>query len=155
MAIDTPLIEIMATDLLTFGPDDDVASAIRELIERGYNGAPVIEPSGRIAGMLTATDLIVRGVRIHFPTVVNFLGVNIEIPSLRERHVNDDIEKLLGGKVSEVMHTEVVTVNVSGTVQDAATIMHDEDVSRLPVVDDEWNLKGLVTRKDILRALLA
>ena len=154
MAIDTPISEIMVTDLLTFSPEDDVKDAMRQLIEERYNGAPVVEASGRVAGMLTATDLIVQGVRIHFPTVVNFLGVNVEIPSLRERHLNEDIEKLLGGAVADVMHREVVTVPVTGTVQDAATLMHDEDVSRLPVVDDEWNLKGLVTRKDILRALL-
>ena len=154
MAIDTPISEIMVTDLLTFSPEDDVKDAMRRLIEERYNGAPVVEASGRVAGMLTATDLIVQGVRIHFPTVVNFLGVNVEIPSLRERHLNEDIEKLLGGAVADVMHREVVTVPVTGKVQDAATLMHDEDVSRLPVVDDEWNLKGLVTRKDILRALL-
>lgn len=155
MALDTPIRDIMVTDVLTFAPGDDVSAAMRTLIDRGFNGAPVVEPSGRIAGMLTATDLIVQGVRIHFPTIVNFLGVNIEIPSLREKHLNADIEKLLGGVVGDVMHSEVVTMPIDGTVQDAATLMHDEDVSRLPVVDDEWNLQGIVTRKDILRALLA
>lgn len=55
---------------------------------------------------------------------------------------------------AEVMSTPAVTVHADETAPDAARLMMRSGVERLPVVDDEDRLVGIVTRRDLLRLFL-
>ncbi|MEZ5179334.1 MAG: CBS domain-containing protein [Acidimicrobiales bacterium] len=142
----------MTTDVLTFGPDDNVAEAMQVLVERGIDGAPVVDADGAVVGMLSTADLIVQESRLHFPTVISLLGATLELPSAK-RHFDDDLRRVLGSTVREVMQADPITIGVDDTVEEAATLLHDHDVSRLPVVGDA-GLVGIVARVDILRGIL-
>jgi CBS domain-containing protein len=144
--------EVMTTDVLTFGPEDNVAEAMQILVERGIDGAPVVDADGAVVGMLSTADLIVQESRLHFPTVISLLGATLELPSSK-RHFDDDLRRVLGSSVREVMQADPITIGVDDTVEEAATLMHDHDVSRLPVVGDA-GLAGIVARVDILRGIL-
>jgi CBS domain-containing protein len=145
--------EVMTTDVVSFTPDQNVQEAMQLLIDRGVDAGPVIDDTGLVLGMLSTGDLIVEEARVHFPTVVNFLGVNVTLP-FNDRKLDESIEKALGATVGEVMSAEPVTIGPDATVEDAATFMHDGDLSRLPVVDDEGRLVGLVARGDIVRSIV-
>lgn len=151
MPADKPVRDVMTSDVLSFRPDDDVRVAMESLVERGVDGAPVVDGDGVVIGVLTTGDLIVKQSRLHFPTVIAILGAAFEFKS---RHFDDDLEKALGSKVSDVMASPAITVDVDGTVEDAATIMHDERISRLPVVQGD-KLVGIVARVDVLRGMMA
>jgi CBS domain-containing protein len=143
----------MTRDVLTFAPDDNVGDAMRTLVERGVDGAPVLGPDGEVVGVLTTGDLIVQDVELHVPTVLSLLGATIELPSSK-RHFEEDLRRALGGTVADVMTPEPVTIDPTDTVEDAATLMHEQKVSRLPVVGD-GGLVGIVTRVDILRSIIS
>ena len=152
MSRQSPVSEVMTTDVLTFGPDDNVAEAMQILVERGIDGAPVVDADGAVVGMLSTADLIVQESRLHFPTVISLLGATLELPSAK-RHFDDDLRRVLGSTVREVMQADPITIGVDDTVEEAATLLHDHDVSRLPVVGD-GGLVGIVGRVDILRGIL-
>jgi CBS domain-containing protein len=152
MSRQSPVSEVMTTDVLTFGPDDNVAEAMQVLVERGIDGAPVVDADGAVVGMLSTADLIVQESRLHFPTVISLLGATLELPSAK-RHFDDDLRRVLGSTVREVMQADPITIGVDDTVEEAATLLHDHDVSRLPVVGD-GGLVGIVARVDILRGIL-
>jgi CBS domain-containing protein len=152
MARSTPVSSVMTTDVLAFSPDDNVRDAMRRMVDRGIDGAPVLDAGGALVGMLTSSDLIVQEAKIHFPTVVSILGATIERPKEKERF-DKDMEKALGASVGEVMHSDAVSIGPEDTIEDAATLMHDHDVSRLPVVGDS-GLVGIIGRTDILRAII-
>ena len=153
MSRQSPVSEVMTTDVLTFGPDDNVAEAMQVLVERGIDGAPVVDADGAVVGMLSTADLIVQESRLHFPTVISLLGATLELPSAK-RHFDDDLRRVLGSTVREVMQADPITIGVDDTVEEAATLLHDHDVSRLPVVAD-GALVGIVARTDILRAIMS
>jgi CBS domain-containing protein len=148
---DTPAREIMTTDVLTFRSDDKVEDAMRAMVDRNVDAAPVVDADGQLAGMLSNSDLIVQESELHFPTVLSFLGATIEIG---HKHFEEDLRKALGSKVSDVMGSKPITISPDDTVERAATLMHEKDVSRLPVVSD-GKLVGIVSRNDVLRAILA
>jgi CBS domain-containing protein len=150
---DLSVRDYMTTDVLTFHPDQDVREAMRAMVQRDVDGGPVVDANGAVVGVLTTSDLIVQEARLHFPTMFNFLGVEVAWPSWKHRHLDDDINKALGASVGEVMDDEPVTISPDETVEVAATRMHDREVSRLPVVDG-GALVGLISRNDILRAVL-
>lgn len=144
--------EVMTTDVLTFAPGDAVAEAMATLVDRGIDGAPVVDDGGQVVGMLSTGDLIVQESRLHFPTVISLLGATLELPSAK-RHFDEDLRKTLGGTVAEVMQADPITIAVDEDVEEAATLMHDHDISRLPVIGD-GGLVGIVSRVDILRAII-
>ncbi len=149
----TPVHRVMTTEVLSFSPEDTVAAAMQAMVDRNVDGAPVVDPAGRVVGLITTGDLIVQESQLHFPTVISILGANLELPSSKKRF-DEDIRRALGASVGEVMSVEPVTIGEDETLEAAATLMHDHDVSRLPVVRD-GALVGLVSRTDIVRAIIS
>jgi CBS domain-containing protein len=145
--------DVMTADVVSFSPDENVEAAMQRLVERGVDAGPVVDQGGDVVGMLSTGDLIVEEARVHFPTVVNFLGVNVTIP-FSERKLDESLEKALGATVGEVMSRKPKTVTLDATIEDAATLMHDEDLSRLPVVDAAGKLAGILARGDIVKAIV-
>jgi len=148
-----PVSDFMTTDVLTFGPDQNVQEAMQQLVARSIDAGPVVDADGAVVGMLSTGDLIVEEARVHFPTVVNFLGVNVTWP-FEHKDLDDTMAKALGASVGEVMTAVPVTIEADASVEDAATVMHDHDLSRLPVVTD-GRLVGLIARGDIVKAIVA
>ena len=144
----------MASDVLTFAPEDNVMDAMRTMLVRDVDGAPVINADGEVVGLLTTADLIVEEARVHLPTVITLLGAYIELPSSKKKF-DHDVEKALGSTVGEVMSDAAPTLGPDDTVEYAATIMHEQGADRLPVIDDSGALVGIVARGDIVRAIVA
>ena len=154
MPREIPANQVMTTSVLSFAADEPVIDAMGRLVEAEVDGGPVLDQEGRVVGMLSTGDLIVQESRLHFPTVISLLGGVMELPS-SQRHFEEDLRKAASATVSDAMASEVVTVGPDDTVETIATRMHDNDVSRIPVVDDDGRLLGLVARGDILRAIMA
>ena len=152
MLRELPVRELMTTEVLTFSPADDVRDAMRALLRRDVDGAPVID-DGVVVGMLSTSDLIVEEARLHLPTVITLLGAYLELPSSKKRF-DAEMEKALGSTVGEVMTSGARTLGPDATVEEAATIMHEEGVDRIVVVDDSGSLIGLIARGDIVREIV-
>ena len=148
-----PVREVMTVDVVTFAPTDIVQVAMQQLVDRGVDAGPVVDESGTVVGMLSTGDLIVEEARVHFPSVVNFLGVNVTWP-FDHKELDDTMSKALGATVGEVMTAKPFTVSVDASVEEAATVMHDQNVSRLPVLDADGRLAGIVARGDIVKAIV-
>ena len=153
MSRQSPVSDSMTADVLTFAPDHPVIDAIRTLLDRGIDGAPVVDPTGKVVGMLSTGDLIVPEGKLHFPLIIELLGATLELPSSK-RHFDEDLRRTLGSTVADLMQADPVTVEPDDTLEAAATLMHEHRVSRLPVVGPH-GLVGLISRVDILRAVLA
>ena len=65
--------------------------------------------------------------------------------------MEEQIRKMVGYRVADIMTSEVVTVDVEETVEEIATIMTRKQVNRVPVTQN-GKLVGIVTRRDIIRA---
>lgn len=148
-----PVRELMVTDVLTFTPDITVADGMRLLVERDVDAGPVIDEDEKVVGLFSTGDVIVEEARLHFPTIVNFLGVNVALP-WHDKELDASVAKALGEYVGDVMTTPVITIAAGATIEDAATLMHDNKVSRLPVVSTTDRLLGLISRGDIVRAIV-
>ena len=154
MLRDQPVHELMSTDVLSFTPEENVRQAMKALLVRGYDAGPVLDGDDRVVGVLSTGDLIVAESSLHLPFVINILGATIPLPRQQERF-EEDLDKALGATVGEVMADDPVTCGPDTTVEEATTLMHDHNVSRLPVVDDDGRLVGLLARGDVVRAIIA
>lgn len=144
--------QVMTTDVVTFAPDDTVEAAARVMIEKQIGGAPVVDPDGRLVGLLSDDDLIVSESRLHVPTVVTVLGAYLELPSSVDRF-ESELRKAVGAKVADVMTADPPVCSEDDTVEQVATTMHEHAISRLPVVR-EGRVVGIVSRGDIVRSII-
>jgi CBS domain-containing protein len=145
--------EVMSTDVLSFTPGENVRSAITRLVERDVDAGPVVDDDNRVVGVLSTGDLIVQQSELHYPAVVALFGAFLELPS-QHRHFESDLKKALGATVEEVMTPKPITCGPDDTMERAATLMHDKEISRLPVIDDDGRLVGLISRGDIIRTIV-
>jgi len=152
MSRQSPVSQIMTTEVLTFSPDDNVGEAMQSMVDHEVDGAPVVDSAGAVVGILSTADLIVGETKLHFPAVIVFLNATLELPSSKKAF-DDDLRKTLGSTVGEVMAANPITVDATDTVEAAATLMHKHDISRLPVVDNS-GMVGIISRTDILREIL-
>jgi CBS domain-containing protein len=149
-----PVRDLMTTDVLSFGPAEEVRAAMQALVERDVDAAPVVDEAGVVVGLISTGDLIVAEGKVHVPTVISLLGASFELPGERKRF-EEDLRKSLGGQVSDLMTRDPHTIGPDASLEDAATVMHANDVSRLPVVDDGGRLVGLLSRGDVIRSMIA
>jgi len=152
VARDTPVQDVMTTDVLAFKPDDKVQAAAEAMAARSIGGAPVVDDDSKVVGILNDDDLIVSDVRLHMPTVISVLGAYLELPSSAHRF-DEEVKKAVGSTVGEVMTKNPETCTEATTVEEVATLMHEHHLSRLPVVRDD-QLVGIVSRGDILKEIV-
>ena len=119
--------DFMSGKLVTFSPDTDVLDAIYELVQNGISGAPVVDDTGNLVGMLSEFDCM---------KVVLTAGYHGEP----------------GGPVSDLMATDVKTVGADISIVDMADIFMTSGLRRYPVISDN-RLVGQISRRDVLRAL--
>ena len=150
MASDTAR-DIMTADPVTVTPDMPVTDPAHLMVERHVGALPVLDVDGRLVGLVTEGDLIMRDAKMHFPTYLHLLGGFVFYPGSTERFEND-LRKAVGATVGDVMNAEPVTVSPDATVSDVATLLVEGDTSRLPVMDGE-RLVGIISKSDVVRAI--
>ncbi len=150
---ETTVAEVMDADPETVGPDEDVRSVIEVLRENELPGVPVVDGDRRVVGIVTESDLVITDEEedLHLPHLVNVMGGTIFLEPVRgfERR----LRKAFATKVSDLMTSDPLCVAKSDTVKDAARLIVERHHNRLPVVDSDGRLVGVVTRVDVLAAL--
>lgn len=141
--------EIMTKDVITVSPDTPVKDIAEIMLKNGIGGIPVVE-GDKVVGIVTEEDLIMKNVKLHFPTYIQLLDAVIYLESLKR--YEEDLRRAIGATARDVMSREVITVSPEDSVEDAATLMVEKGISRLPVVENE-RLVGIITKRDILKSL--
>lgn len=153
MLRELPVTDLMVTDVTTFTADQNVQDAMRVLVTEDIDAGPVVDDTHHVVGLFSTGDVIVEEARLHLPTIVNFLGVNVALP-WHDKELDESVAKALGEYVGDVMTSPAITIGNDATIEDAATLMHDRKVSRLPVVNSSGRLVGIIARGDIVRAIV-
>lgn len=144
--------DIMTKDVFTIHKDDKVEDAIKLLLEKNISGLPVVDDEFKIVGIVTEGDLIYRSKNFHFPLYYSIFDsyIFLENPSM----IEEQLEKMTGYKISDVMTKNVCTAMENASLNDISTLMTEKDVNRIPIVDQNDKLIGIVARKDIIKSYI-
>ena len=145
--------EIMTTDPVTVSPKTSLQEAIQILADREISGLPVVDDRGKLVGVISETDLTWQATGVEAPPYIMFLDSVIYLQNPAKH--NQEIHKALGQTVEEAMSGRLTTVKRSQLVREAAQIMHEKKLRRLPVVDDSGKLVGMITQGDVIRMMAA
>ena len=137
--------DIMTRDLITVTPAASIHAAAQLMIDHGVSGLPVVEADGRLVGIISEGDLILRQMR---PATRPWWRAFFEHGEQLAR----EYRKAVGTTVGEVMTRPVISISPVWGIEMAAAIMQNRRIGRLPVVRD-GQLVGIVTRADLIKAL--
>ena len=93
--------DIMSTDLITLAPNMDIVSAAKILLDNRINGAPVLDESERLIGILCQSDLIAQQKKLPIPTLFTLLDSVIQMTSTKK--IQKEIKKIAALKVADAM----------------------------------------------------
>jgi CBS domain-containing protein len=145
--------DVMSREPITVRAETPLKEAIQILAERRISGLPVIDDTGKLVGIISETDLMWQETGVTPPAYIMFLDsvIYLKNPATYDR----DLHKALGQTVGEVMSKNPVTISPDKSLREAARIMHDRSVHRLPVVEGDGQVIGILTRGDVIRAMAA
>jgi len=149
-AAEPTVADIMRTDVPFVAPDDPIATVARLMAVSGLPGVPVVK-DGAIIGIVTETDLIVREADVEVPTPVPFLDAIFMLDGGRD--FDDDMRHVLAVTARDLMTSPVFNIKQSATIGQLATLIVDERVNPVPVVGDDLELVGIVSRADLVRVI--
>jgi CBS domain-containing protein len=142
--------DIMTKNIHTVTPDLSVDDLARAFVEKKVSTLPVVDASGMLVGIVSATDLIEQDKPLHIPTVIAIFDMVIYLES--EKNFRDEVEKMTARTVGEICKRDVITCSPGMEVAAIAALMTGKKVHLLPVID-EGKLVGVVGRHDILRSM--
>jgi CBS domain-containing protein len=144
-------IDIMTPDPVTLAPDTDIRTAATLLLDKKINGAPVVDAKGRLVGVLCQSDLVAQQKQVTMPSVFAMLDGFIALSSRDD--FERELQKIAATNVAQAMTKDPKTVSPQTPLEEIATVMVNEKLYTLPVVDS-GKLVGVVGKEDILRTLL-
>ena len=121
--------DYMSASLVVLSPSTSILEAARQLVENRISGAPVVDQTGNLVGLLSEKDCM--RIALH-------AGYHSEA----------------AGTVAEYMHKDVKTVDAERNIVDVAMMFIEDDYRRYPVMKD-GRLVGQISRRDVLKALAA
>jgi CBS domain-containing protein len=136
--------DVMATPVVRVQPDTSFKRTVEVLQEYRVSAVPVIDPDGRLLGIVSETDLALK----------EEYQPGEPVPRLRGRAGRAQLAKARGTTAAEFMSTPVVTVAPGASLQAAARLLHRHGVRHLPVVDHDGRVVGMITRRDLLGVFL-
>jgi CBS-domain-containing membrane protein len=101
---------------------------------------PVVDEDGKVIGVVSETDLLAR------------LALDLAREALAEKHVGYELRGPDGLSAGDLMTHPAVTITPDESVEHAARLMYNCQVRRLPVVDADGRLIGIISRSDVLAA---
>lgn len=136
---------MMMTDVPTVTVDAPLGTVVESLVTHERRRVVVIDEQRHVLGIITDGDLIERATQAERPGIVQTL--------LRQTPRQAESIHLRQRTAAEVMSSPVVTVTEDATLMDALRLLLAHHIKRLPVVDAQGRLVGLVGRGGILRVL--
>jgi CBS domain-containing protein len=142
--------DIMRTDVPSVAPDDSVARVALVLSQTDVSGVPVLE-NGEVVGIVSESDIIERQALPDLPTFATILDATFSIDV--GPNYKDELRHVLAVNARELMTAPVYNLRHSATLDEAATLMVDRKIGVVPVLGDDGELIGVVTRSELVRTI--
>ncbi|SFM85047.1 CBS domain-containing protein [Methanolobus profundi] len=148
--------DVMNTEVVTCSSETPIREVAQLLKQKSVSGLPVVD-GGKVVGIVSEGDILKLleipehgGLWLPSPFEV------IEVP-LREllnwEETKDMLEDVGSKPIKEIMTKSVYAIGPDSSIEDASTVISKHRINRLPVVDEDGTLVGIVTRGDIINGL--
>lgn len=139
--------DVMTRDPIAVSPDTRLREIAHLLTERQISGVPVVDDAGHCIGVVSEADLLVKQLSRPLSRRLPLEWI------LGERHDPAELRRRAATTAAEAMSSPAITITADRPIREAAALMVDRKVNRLPVIA-EGRVVGIITRSDMVRAYL-
>lgn len=136
--------DVMSSAPVSFSQETSLGDIVRLLLSVDFNSVPIVDADSRPIGVVTQGDLISRG---GMPVRLGLME------QLESEHIDSVLDMMAGKTAKDVMTSPAVTVRDDERLSAAVDTMLEHNLKRLPVVDDNGKLVGILARIDIFRTI--
>jgi len=142
--------DLMTRKVITVSPDAPVHEVARLMDQNAISGVPVVDADGRVLGLVTDLDLIVRNTRFEPPAFFQLLDgrIPLETPG----HYRKRLRHMLGTQARDVMTERPETIGPDEEAESVTELMVKRGVNPVPVTE-AGRLVGIVSRADVVRLM--
>ncbi len=132
------IMSIASNDVITIPPTMPVIGAVKTMLNHGFRRIPVADAgTNHLKGIITSQD------------IVDFLGGGQRNLIVKNKF-KGNLLAAVNGSISEIMETNVVSLNVKDSLKDALNIMIKENIGGIPVTDGDGTVKAIVSERDFV-----
>jgi acetoin utilization protein AcuB len=128
----------MSRKVITVEPETGIFNAQELMAENSIRHLPVVDPDGRLLGIVTDRDI-----RSALP-----------YEFFKQHPTEEEKQRFSKLQIKDIMSKNPLTISPAYTIQDALLMIQDAKVGALPVVDEENKLKGIISVRDLLRTFI-
>ncbi len=144
--------DIMTSNVVTVKPETEILEAARLMLENHFNGLPVVDDDRRVVGIICQDDLVAQQKELPIPSF--FMLLDGLIPLSSHKSIEREIEKITATTVEKAMTRDITAVHPDTEVDEIATIMANEKLHTIPVVEN-GKLVGVIGKEDVIRLLIS
>jgi CBS domain-containing protein len=150
--------EVMTTPVISIKADTPLKRAAEILDENFFSGMPVVDDDDQLIGVISETDFLrytqqIIGQPLRDPHRVFTKGKEVLHVDITHRGI-EVIELVASTTVETMMTLEVVSATEDTPIYEIARLMQENNINRIPIVNGNNKLRGIITRADIIRTLV-
>jgi len=137
--------DVMSEHVVSVARQTPYKEIVEKMVHHAVSAMPVVDDTNKVLGVVSEADLLHK---------VELMGAERHVQLLERRRRRVARAKASGDVAGDVMTTPPVCISADASLSAVARMMDDEHVKRLPVVDEQGQLIGIVSRRDLLRIYL-
>lgn len=132
------IMSIASSEVITVPPTMPVIGAVKTMLNHGFRRIPVADAGTKhLKGIVTSND------------IVDFLGGGKRNLIIKNKF-KGNLLAAVNGSISEIMETNVISLNVKDSLKDALNTMIKENIGGIPVTDGDGTVKAIVSERDFV-----
>jgi CBS domain-containing protein len=150
--------DIMNKRVIYFSPENTILEISKKFAEYNISGAPIVE-NKKVVGIICNSDIIkfINENVYKDATEINSTTSSIIINLLhtydKKIKFKKEVEKILNTKVRDIMIKDVKLVKPETDFLEVVEIMIKHGINRIPVIDDNGEIVGIITRDDVIKGI--
>lgn len=144
--------DVMIRNVIYIKKEDKLDEIISVLMQNHVSGVPVLDKNNHLVGMVTEKDLVTKEKSLNISSYMEFMASILFVDGNKFAGISrKKIETLTA---ADVMSTPVFAVHLEATIEEIVSIMMNRHINRIPVIDKENKLIGIIGRSDLLPILI-
>ncbi len=145
--------DIMTSPTITIGKDKNVKEALNLLADNSISGVPVTDENGKLIGIISGADIMRYSQQ---KKMIPFSNTSLWVAPLGTadedlQMIRSGYENLYRTLVEQIMTKKVYSASKDTPISELAQLMNKHNINRIPIVDSDKKVIGIVTRNDLVK----
>lgn len=144
--------DVMKKNVVFVSESDSIKEVLEVLMGNHISGVPVVDKNNHVVGIVTEKDLLTKEKGLNISSCIQFLESILFIDG--DLHYSINQEKMLTLTAKDIMSAPAYVVSSDAPIAEIASVMVNRHINRVPVINKDRQLVGIIGRSDLLPVLI-